>query len=110
MFFYRHPVLFIIFLRKPVGVRVFVSLDGLTYTEVKHTGSIPGEISLEATQVLKYIRLVMVEDQTDPDLNTKPLGVRFIEMSGCPGKDDLEPCSESFTRLSTDGKAYRHIG
>ena len=26
------------FFRKPVGVRVFVSLDGLAYTEAKHTG------------------------------------------------------------------------
>ena len=52
----------------------------------------------------------MIEDQTDPDLDSKPIGVRFLEMVGCPGKDDLETCAETFPRLSTDGKAYRHIG
>ena len=63
-----------------------------------------------SSQVLKYVRLVFIEDQTDPDADTKPLGVRFIEMAGCPGVDALETCLPSFTRLSTDGKAYRHIG
>ena len=59
---------------------------------------------------MKYIRLVMIEDQTHPDVDSKPLGVRFIEMVGCPGKDDLETCKENSPRLATDGKAYRHIG
>ena len=63
-----------------------------------------------STQVLKYIKLVFIENQTDPDLDSKPLGVRFIEMSGCPGEDELETCSAISTRVSTDGKAYRHIG
>ena len=63
-----------------------------------------------SSQVLKYVRLVFKENQTDPDADSKPLGIRFIEMSGCSGVDDLEICSESFTRLSTDGKAYRHVG
>ena len=70
----------------------------------------PGEISLQSSQVMKYLRLVMVEDQDDPDLDTKPLGVRFIEIVGCPGKDDLESCTGNYTRLATDGKTYRHIG
>ena len=59
---------------------------------------------------MKYVRLVMIEDQTDPDVDSKPIGVRFLEMVGCPGKDDLEACTGNFNRLSTDGKAYRHIG
>ena len=106
-------------------MRVFVSLDGLTYNEVKHSGrltreesrlqfyqpgNVPGEIFLESSQVVKYVRLVMIEDQTDPDVDSKPIGVRFLEMVGCPGKDDLETCAENIPRLSTDGKAYRHIG
>ena len=60
--------------------------------------------------MLKYVRLVMVENQTDPDLDSKPLGVRFIEMVGCPGKDNLENCEANSPRLATDGKTYRHIG
>lgn len=52
----------------------------------------------------------MVEDQTDPELDTKPLAVRFIQMFGCPGKGELETCTGTSLRLSTDGKAYRHIG
>ena len=63
-----------------------------------------------SSQVLKYIRLVIIENQTDPEADSKPVGVRFLEMSGCPGEDDLETCSANYTRLSTDGQAYRHIG
>ena len=70
----------------------------------------PGEISMVSSQVLKYVRLVIIENQTDPDVDSKPVGVRFLEMSGCSGTDDLESCTGNLTRLSTDGKAYRHIG
>ena len=65
---------------------------------------------METSQPLRYVRLVMLEDQTDPELDTKPLGVRFIQMFGCPGKGELETCTGTSLRLSTDGKAYRHIG
>lgn len=65
---------------------------------------------METSQPMKYLRLVMLEDHTDPDLDTKPLGVRRIELFGCPGKGDPEPCGDTQVRLSTDGKAYRHIG
>ena len=113
--------------RNPVGVKVLVSLDDFTYTEVQHSGrwktgqdrrietfykpgSVPGEISLESSQTLRYVRLVMIEDQTDPDLGSKPIGVRLIEMVGCPGEETMEACREKSPRLATDGKAYRHIG
>ena len=47
---------------------------------------------------------------SDPELDTKPLAVRSIQMFGCPGKGELETCTGTSLRLSTDGKAYRHIG
>ena len=65
---------------------------------------------METSQVIKYVRLVLIPDQSDPDADSKPLGVRFIQMFGCPGTGDLEPCTDNSIRLSTDEKAYRHIG
>ena len=97
--------------RAPNGIKVFVSDDGLNWTEAPHTGSIPGTITLNPPSVLKHFKLEMIEDLSSHEVSSKPLGIRYVQLYGCPIAKEYENCTENApTRLSTDVEGYRHIG
>ena len=112
--------------RSPDGVKIMVSSDGKTWSEAGHTGikevfrkcfhslikgSIPGMLSLVKAAEIKYIRLEFIENGTLSEMESKPLGVRFVELYGCPLETGpLAECGTHWTRVSTNSSAYRHIG
>lgn len=97
--------------RAPNGIRVMVSDDGHDWTEAPHTGNIPGTITLNTPRELKYFKLVMIEDFSSDEVSSKPLGIRSVQLYGCPLGKVYENCTDKApTRLSTDVKGYRHIG
>lgn len=74
-------------------------------------GSIPGMLSLVKAVEITYIRLEFIENGTLSDMEKKPLGVRFVELYGCPLEaGPLAECGTHWTRVSTNSSAYRHIG
>lgn len=88
-----------------------VSDDGYDWTEAPHTGNVPGAILLNPPKELKYFKLVMIEDLSSNEVSSKPLGIRHVQLFGCPLGAEYENCTENApTRLSTDVEGYRHIG
>ena len=103
-----------------------VSSDGKSWSEADYTGikgdcrkyfhslikgSIPGMLSLVKAVEIKYIRLEFIENGALSDMEKKPLGVRFVELYGCPLETGpLAECGTHWTRVSTNSSSYRHIG
>ena len=74
-------------------------------------GSIPGMLSLVKAVEITNIRLEFIENGTLSDMEKKPLGIRFVELYGCPLETGpLAACGTHWTRVSTNSSAYRHIG
>ena len=74
------------------------------------SGSVPGKISLDQAVEIKYIKLEFIEDLTSTGLEVKPLGIRSVKFFGCALENISGECGISFTRISTNKTAYRHIG
>ena len=96
--------------RTPTNIKILVSDDGRRWEEAKHSGSVPGTLSLISAAEIKYLKLEMVEDMEAADYNLKPLGIKQVEIYGCPTEDTIAECGIHETKVSTNSTAYRHIG
>ena len=74
------------------------------------SGSVPGTLSLISAAEIKYVKLEMVEDTEAADYNLKPLGIKQVQIYGCPTVNTIDECGVHLTKVSTNTTAYRHIG
>ena len=56
-----------------------------------------------------------MDDPAAPDAEEKPLGVRYMELYGCPLEDAQADCGDTpsllgGTKVSTNNTSYRHVG
>ena len=52
---------------------------------------------------------MLMKDTTADDFTSLPLGIKRVQLYGCPKDSTILPCGTHVTKVSTAGAAYRHI-
>ena len=60
-------------------------------------------------QSKSFHNFVLMKDTTADDFTSLPLGIKRVQLYGCPKDSTILPCGTHVTKVSTAGTAYRHI-